>query len=167
MKDYITYIENHISEKKHLIITGSRGSGKSTLLKKYIEYYGDAIPGIITWCEPGKAVYMRASDDDSFTTIGLYSSDGASKENRMIPVQDGFTEYGVNALTRLINSKTEWMYIDEIGYLEATSKEYLAKLNEAFQRKKVMAVVRKQKLEFLRDIINQKDALVIDLDIGI
>lgn len=167
MKDYITYIENHISEKKHLIITGSRGSGKSTLLKKYIEYYGDAIPGIITWCEPGKAVYMRASDDDSFTTIGLYSSDGASKENRMIPVQEGFTEYGVNALTRLINSKTEWMYIDEIGYLEATSKEYLAKLNEDFQRKKVMAVVRKQKLEFLRDIINQKDALVIDLDVGI
>ncbi|MCQ2549128.1 MAG: AAA family ATPase [Lachnospiraceae bacterium] len=167
MKDYITYIENHISEKKHLIITGSRGSGKSTLLKKYIEYYGDAIPGIITWCEPGKAVYMRASDDDSFTTIGLYSSDGASKENRMIPIQEGFTEYGVNALTRLINSKTEWMFIDEIGYLEGTSKDYLAKLNEAFQRKKVMAVVRKQKLEFLRDIINQKDALVIDLDIGI
>ncbi|MCQ2518899.1 MAG: hypothetical protein MJ107_00065 [Lachnospiraceae bacterium] len=201
----LQYIKEHISGKKHIVITGGRGSGKSTLLKKIFAEYSEVcahstigsgapvistnigetlilpaddsnqlisseenpllpIPGIVTWSEPKRAVYMRKSDSDKVITIGEFNPDSTSKENRMIPVPDGFDIHGVNVLDSLINDSSEWVFIDEIGYLESSSIRYLEKLDELLDKKRVFAVVRKQEIKHIQDIIARSDVLVIDLD---
>lgn len=155
-----------ICNKKHIIITGTRGSGKSTLLREIVDKADicSDIPGIITWCEPGNAVYMRMLGSDDNIVIGTFNPESTSKENRMSPVQSGFDVHGVMLLEQLINSNSEWVLIDEIGYLESTSDKYIEKLKLLFEKKRVMAVVRKQETELINWIIGLEDAYVIDLD---
>lgn len=158
--------ESMIGNKKHIIITGMRGSGKTTLLKnitKQLEATA-AIPGMITWAESRKAVYMCKKGSDKTVVIGEYDSKATGTENRMKIVYDGFATKGVEILDELINEDSEWITIDEIGYLESECKEYIAKLNEAFDRKRVIAVVRKQNIELLTDLCNRTDAYVICVD---
>lgn len=156
---------NNIFDKKHIIITGLRDSGKSTLLKKLLPQLGTDIPGITTWCEPQKAVYMRLSGTDAPIIVGQFNPDSTSKENRMMPVPDSFNIHGVAFLDSLINAPSEWVSIDEIGYLESTCTAYTEKLYEVFDKKRVIAVVRKQDIEFLNNLCNRTDAKVIDLDL--
>lgn len=167
MQDYISVINKQLQNKKHIIITGSRGSGKSTLLKEIVDKAstGNRIPGIITWCEPGKAVYMRMAGGNDNVIIGTYNNDSALKENKMRPVKSGFDEYGVIFLEQLMQDKSEWVLIDEIGYLESAADRYIKKLKLLFEKKRVLAVVRKQETELIKYIVNQKNSFIIDLDI--
>ncbi len=152
--------------KKHIIITGSRGSGKSTLLKNILNEadFGSSIPGIITWCEKEKAVYMQRIGSADKVTVGVFNPDSTAGENRMNPVEDGFNVQGVYLLNQLIEDDSPWIYIDEIGYLESTCDKYIEKLNQAFEKKRIIAVVRKQETELLKKLISRQDALVVDLD---
>lgn len=155
-----------IQDKKHIVITGSIGSGKSTLLNQLTSRLGvkEVIPGVVTWNVPGKAVYMRKVGSEESEMIGECNPNSLSKTNRMQPVLDGFNIYGISLLEKLINDDSEWITIDEIGYLESASLPYLEKLSELFEQKRVMAVVRKQDIKHINDIIQRKDSLVIDLD---
>lgn len=67
-------------------------------------------------------------------------------------------------MTRLIGDSSEWVTIDEIGYLENSSYKYLEKLSEVYERKRVLVVLRKQELTHIQAILNRKDVTVIDLD---
>lgn len=170
MKDCIKLIETQIQEKKHIFITGTRGSGKTTLINELRERFDSngsiagGIPGIITWCVPGEAVYMRRSGKDESVIIGKYDPHSLSAENSMKSISEGFNVYGISFLEELIHDKSEWVLIDEIGFLEGTCHPYLEKLDELFEQKRVMAVIRKQEIEHLNAILHREDALVIDLD---
>ena len=170
MIDYLNFIkaqlQNQIQSKKHIIITGAIGSGKSTLLKALKDKLclTDSAPGLITWNVPRKAVYMSKIGDAEPTLIGEFNPHSQSLRNRMRPVPDGFNIYGVSALTDFINDDSEWVTIDEIGFLESDCQPYLDKLTELFDQKRIIAVVRKQDIKHINDIINREDALVIDLD---
>lgn len=48
-----------ISGKRHLLLTGSPGSGKTALLSRL----APSLPGVTTWAEPGKGVYLRELRD--------------------------------------------------------------------------------------------------------
>ena len=165
-KSDIKYIKEHIKDKKHIIITGAIGSGKSTLLNELRNQFefGDCIPGLITWNDQGKAVYMRKFGEDEFVAIGECNPYGLSAEKRMQPVPNGFNVYGVSLLDMLIDDDSEWIMIDEIGFLESDCQPYLKKLFELFDKKRVMAVVRKQEIKHIHEIVHRKDAMVIDLD---
>lgn len=117
-------------DKKHIIITGTRGSGKTTLINKLRDKYSfiNSAPGLITWCEPGRAVYMREVGSEEFVMIGKY--DQSSHQKRMAPISNGFNGYGVSLLEKLIRDDSEWATIDEIGFLESSCDPYLLKLNE-------------------------------------
>lgn len=162
----IKLIKNHIQDKKHIIITGGRGSGKTTLITEAgdnLEFIKSA-PGLVTWVESGKAVFMQELGNTDAVKVGEFDPQSMSAENRMRPVPDGFDIYGVRILENLINSDSEWVTIDEIGYLEGTSPSFLKKLDELFIKKRVIAVVRKQNIKHINDIIGREDACVIDLD---
>ncbi len=165
MQDF-RFVEKKKQDKRHIVITGAIGSGKSTLLRKLRGKISskDSIPGLITWNEPGKAVYMRRIEEDESVMIGEYDPQGLSKRNRMRPVPDGFNKYGVSLLDDFINDKSEWVTIDEIGFLEGSCQPYINKLNELFEQKRVIAVVRKQDIKHINDIIQRADAFVIDMD---
>lgn len=166
MQDYITLVNNNIKNKKHVIITGNRGSGKTTLLGKILceTEIGKDIQGIVTFCEPRKAVYMRQLNTDNRITVGIFNPESTTKENRMHPTSDGFNKYGVEILEQLLLSEATWISIDEIGYLESKCLPYTEKLNRLFEMKRVIAVVRKQEIEFIKSILNREDVWVIDLD---
>lgn len=167
MKDYINFIDEQIQNKKHIVITGAIGSGKTTLLKELRDKMGldEEVPGLVTWNEQKKAVYMSKVGDNENVVIGEYNFNDQSTKNRMTPIPDGFNKYGVFILEDFIRDSSEWVTIDEIGYLERDCHPYLEKLMELFERKRVIAVVRKQNVKHINDIVCRKDTLVVDLDV--
>lgn len=146
------------SGKRHLIITGNRGSGKTTLLNSF------ACADIRTYAEKGKCVYLYDSASGKETVIGKFSPESESMENRMAVCTEGFLGLGISALQNCIENENNFAVIDEIGYLETQCDEYCDKLRKLFDLKRVIAVVRKQEIPFLKELTEREDAFVIDLD---
>jgi len=150
-----------ISGKRHLLITGGRGSGKSTLLRLL---FPEALPGITTSATPREAVYLRENTSGQCIKIGIYCEILPGQENKMLPICDGFSALGVQALSRCLSSNSEWITIDEIGYLESCCEEYTEAIRKVMQEKRVAAVVRKQALPFLDELLARQDVFIVDLD---
>ena len=149
------------SNKKHIIITGDRGSGKSTLLNRL---FPNPLPGITTWAIPKSAVYLKDNSTDNITQVGVYDNSLAGLENKMKLCGDGFVNLGIDALNNALLSNSEWISIDEIGYLESQCTDYLNKIMDIMDKKHLLAVVRKQNLPHLRELCERKDVFLIDLD---
>lgn len=149
------------SGKRHLILTGTRGSGKTSLLN---EMFPETLPGITTWAEPKKAVYLRENLTGQAVQVGAFDPSLPGPGNQMVLLQDGFATLGVSAIHRCEESDSQWITIDEIGYLEAQSKVYHDALRQLMEKKQVALVVRKQNLPFLTELCNREDAFVVDMD---
>lgn len=149
------------SGKRHLILTGARGCGKTTLLHRL---FPEPMPGLTSWAEPGKAVYLRENRSGKTMQVGAFDPSLPGPGNRMTPMQEGFTELGVPALLRCMDADSRWVTVDEVGYLESECAEYQQAFRALLERKRVAAVVRKQPLAFLQELCCREDALVVDLD---
>lgn len=149
------------SGKRHLLLTGGRGSGKTTLLGFLCP---EPLPGVTTWADPGKAVYLREESTGRETVIGLFDSTRPGAENKMQPVSRGLQALGVDALGRCLQQPGSWVRVDEIGYLELTCPEYCQALRRLFEEKQVLAAVRKQDAPFLNELLHRQDVFVVDLD---
>ena len=149
------------SGKRHLILTGTRGSGKTTLLK---QLFPEPLPGLTTWAEPKKAVYLQENTTGETVQVGAFDPSLPGPGNQMVPLEDGFLSLGVPALRRCMESDSTWITIDEIGYLEAWSEPYHQALRQLLERKQAAMVIRKQELPFLRELCSREDAFVVDLD---
>lgn len=149
------------SGKRHLVITGTRGSGKTTLLNGL---FPEKLPGITTWAEPKRAVYLRENITGQTVQVGAFDPSLPGPGNQMVVLQDGFTTLGVLAIQRCAESDSQWIAIDEIGYLEARSEAYHDALRQLLEKKQVAMVLRKQNLPFLTELCNRDDAFVIDMD---
>lgn len=151
----------HHSNKKHIIITGNRGSGKTTLLNAL---FSNTLPGITTWAKPQKAVYLKENKTDNTSIVGIYDGTLNGVENKMRLNGDGFSTLGINALKNALRFETEWISIDEIGYLESQCSDYLDTITYVMEQKHVIAVVRKQNLSHLETLCKREDVFLIDLD---
>ena len=149
------------SGKRHIILTGSKGSGKTTLLQAL---FPERIPGITTWAETRKAVYLREDTTGETVQVGEFDASLPGPGNQMVLRQDGFISLGVPALMRCLESNSPWISIDEVGYLEAQSEVYHEVLRQLLSKKQVAMVIRKQNLPFLQELCSREDAFVIDLD---
>lgn len=149
------------SGKRHLLLTGGRGSGKTTLLSFLCP---DPLPGVTTWADPGKAVYLREESTGRETVIGLFDSTRPGAENKMQPVSRGLQALGMDALRRCLQQSGSWVRVDEIGYLELTCPEYCQALRQLFEEKQVLAAVRKQDAPFLNELLHRQDVFAVDLD---
>ena len=149
------------SGKRHLLLTGGRGSGKTTLLGSLCP---EPLPGVTTWADPGKAVYLREENTGRETVIGCFDPTLPGMETKMQPVSRGLQTLGVNALRRCVQHPSPWVQVDEIGYLELTCPEYCQALRQLFEKKQVLAAVRKQDAPFLNELLHRQDVFVVDLD---
>lgn len=151
------------SGKRHLLLTGGRGSGKTTLLGSLCP---ELLPGVTTWADPGKAVYLREENTGRETVIGRFDPTLPGVENKMQPVLPGLQTLGVDALRRCVQHPSPWVRVDEIGYLELACPEYCQALRQLFEEKQVMAAVRKQDVPFLNELLHrpqrEKQAGVMD-----
>ena len=75
------------------------------------------LPGVETWAEPGRAVWLRDRLIGETVQVGRFDASLPGRENRMRPLQEGFRESGVRMLRRCMEEKSGWAVIDEIGYL--------------------------------------------------
>ena len=148
--------------KRHIVITGGRGTGKTTLLGKL--FPDSSLRGITTFAVPKKAVYLRENGTENDITVGSYDESLPGNENKMRPRTENFNSFGVALLDRLASCEDEWISIDEIGYLETECPAYCQAIERLMEEKRVVAVVRKQSLPFLRSICERSDVFLIDLD---
>lgn len=149
------------SGKRHLILTGTRGSGKTTLLK---QLFPQVLPGLTTWAKPKQAVYLQNNFTAETVQVGVFDETLPGPGNQMVLIQDGFTSLGVPTLERCMESDSQWISIDEIGYLESLCEPYHETLRQLLKKKQVAAVIRKQHLPFLEELRSREDAFVVDMD---
>lgn len=147
--------------KKHILVTGGRSAGKTTLLSKLLP---DQKAGITTRAEKGVGVYFEDNSTGNVVQMGVFDPSTPLGENRMVPIPAAFKEFCIPTLQKLSESPSEWVSIDEIGYLECSCPEYLDALDQIFEKKRVLAAVRKQELPYLQALLCRADAFVIDLD---
>ena len=86
------------SHKHHIVITGGRGAGKTTLLRGL---FPRPLPGITTYAEPKKAVYLQENGTDSQATVGVYDDTLPGTENEMRPCTEILSSLGLSILNRL------------------------------------------------------------------
>lgn len=148
------------SNKKHLLITGSKGSGKSALLNELIHDLD--IQGINSYAIKQEGVFLKK--DEKVIQIGKYDDSSILKDQRMLEVEDGFKK-AQSFLDELLQTENEFIYIDEIGYLENKQIEYQNKILKLFDNKRVIAVIRKQDIPFINTIKNRDDVYIVDIDL--
>ena len=122
------------------------------------------LPGITTWAEPGKAVYLRENTTGRTARIGVYEGSLPGTTNRMRVCPEGFLGLGHAALQRCAETDGEWVLLDEIGYLETGCPEYCQGIRALMDGKRLAAVVRKQSLAFLEELCRRDDVFLVDLD---
>jgi molybdenum cofactor cytidylyltransferase len=149
------------SHKRHLILTGKRGVGKTTLLKTL---FGWELPGITTFAEPKKAVCLKKNQTGECVRIGVYREDLPGVEKKMERIPGILEGYGIPWIEECTKGEGQWVSIDEIGYLETDCEGYLDAIRNLMEKKRVAAVVRKQKLPFLQEICSREDVFLVDLD---
>ena len=91
-------------------------------------------------------------------TIGIFS------QEKMQPQKEVLDTIGVSVLEEALQSQNQWILIDEIGFLELSSPQYCARLENLFDRKKVIAVLRKQPTILFQKLQQRQDCLWIDLN---
>ena len=131
------------------------------MLKQLFE---GTVPGITTWAKQEEAVYLQDNLSGETVQIGVFDKDISGPGNRMIPVTEGFKSLGIAALEKYAASEHEWISIDEIGYLETQCEPYLEAVLNLFEKKQVVAVVRKQNIPFLEELCKREDVFLIDMD---
>lgn len=149
------------SGRRHLLLTGGRGSGKTTLLSKLLS---PSVPGITTFAVPKEAVYLQDNQTKEVIRIGRFDGSLPGAENKMRPLPEGFHTLGILALKRCMESESEWVSIDEIGYLESGCPQYRETILRVMERKRLIAAVRRQELPFLSDLCRREDVFLLDLD---
>ncbi len=122
------------------------------------------LPGVETWAEPGRAVWLRDRLTGETVQVGRFDASLPGRENRMRPLQEGFRESGVRMLRRCMEEKSGWAVIDEIGYLESGCPEYCEAVRELMERKRTAAAVRSQELSFLTELRSRPDVFLVNLD---
>ena len=96
--------------------------------------------------------------------VGVFDPALPGLGNQMVLLRDGFSALGVPALARCMESDSQWITVDEIGYLEAQCEPYHKALRKLLEHKQVAAVVRKQNISFLEELCSREDAFTVDLD---
>ena len=137
------------------------GSGKTTLLSKL---FPESLPGITTWAEPYQSVFMQDNQEGISVKIADYDDTIQGTKLKMVLRGDVLCTFGIPILNRCKQSKSEWISIDEIGFLEETCEPFQDAIRDLFDHKQVIAVVRKQDLPFLNELRGRADVFVIDLD---
>ena len=159
-------IESDPAQRERIIkifITGAKGSGKSTLVQTIIQEQQLQVSGFLTL-----PLYENGN------RIGFYF-------HSLIPVQQNDQRFSIQETTSnrtiagifdhlgvecLTNSQgNAYIIMDEIGYLEHDENSYLSSLTQTIDKNpNIIGVLRKCDIQYICQIRQRKDILLIDLD---
>ena len=77
---------------------------------------------------------------------------------------EGFRTLESMSLQRCAETDSEWISIDEIGYLEMGCRDYCNEIRKLMKQKRLAAAVRKQDFPFLEELCHRDDVFLVDLD---
>ena len=137
------------------------GSGKTTLLSRL---FPEVMPGITSWAEPFQSVFMRDNLTGETVKIAEYDPSIQGTELKMVLLGNTLQQFGCGVLERCMQSGSDWVTVDEIGFLEENCGPFKNSIRDLLRRKRVAAVVRKQDLPFLNELRARDDVFTIDLD---
>ena len=148
-----------------MFLTGDRGRGKTTLLNKLLPLLSPTvIPGITTWAVPAQGVFLKDNLTGEAVQIGTYIPGINGQSHQMQPIPGAFEQLGCRLLQQHIHSCSQWVSIDEIGYLDSSCPRYCQDILNLLEQKRVAAILRKKDSPFLNDLKARSDVCVIDLD---
>ena len=107
---------------------------------------------------------MKDNLENTSVKIADYNEAITGTKLKMVLQGDTMCTFGIPILNRCKQSKSEWVSIDEIGFLEETCEPFKTAIRDLFPCKRVLAVVRKQDLPFLNELRSRPDVFLVDLD---
>jgi len=140
----------------NIILTGMKGCGKSTLATKILDAYSGSVSGFRTVfenrCEEGQSLYVESLDSSLRFKAAQWDEDG----RKAIPLAfDGFA-------SSLIQSDSDLVFIDELGFLEKNSEPLKAAVTAAFDgRQDVVAVIRIDAAGWMQELKARRDVTVM------
>ena len=136
-------------------------SGKTSLLASL---FPERLPGITTWAEPYKSVFMKDNTTGESVKIAEYDNRIQGTKLKMVLIGDRMCSFGIPVLDHCMKNESDWITIDEIGFLEEACDPYKDAIRKLLDHKQVAAVVRKQDIPFLNELRERSDVFLVDLD---
>jgi len=142
---------------KRFFITGKRGCGKSELLRSIIKECKLDFEGFITFFDHTKTrLYLQINNKERYL-IAVRNKHGYMNSNT-----DELLK-AAKAMDRSLTSQNT-LIIDELGYIEQESPEFMDVIEAALRNsKKCLCVIRKEDNSFLKRIKQLPDYEIITL----
>ena len=140
----------------NIIITGTKGSGKSTLANRVLDGFSGSVSGFRTVfrnrCEETQALYVESLDG----SISCRAADWSDGGRRLY--SEAFDCLAVS----LIDSGSQLVFIDELGFMEKDSTSLKDAVEQAFDKcRNTVCVIRIDAVGWMQELKARKDVTVM------
>ena len=149
----------------NIIITGKKNSGKSTIVKRLIKDFKFFTRGYLT---------LPIFDDNIICGYKIISLPYNNIEKEIIRIDklgnnisfpEVFSDFGSECVFNAIKYDSDFIVFDEIGRIEKDIDKFINLIEKAFDiNKNVIAVLKKENIQFINNIKNRKDIFLWDID---
>ncbi len=154
-------LENYLNKtgKNHIVITGEKGMGKSTFINSLMQKNSQGVQTYAVWGNKATPDCIMMKIIDSHKEIIC----ATPYNGRMKIVKSAFDYLANDYFKHVLLRKNNFVFIDEIGYIESGHKAYCDALLKLFDKKSIIAVVKKEDNFLYNAIMNRDDIEIIDL----
>jgi len=158
-------VNEPVSIRRHLFLTGERGVGKSTLLRRLIEARRLDCAGFETRHIEIDGL-RRAHVLHGLVDLPEFENDCIccvrAGEKRSVPVLPVFEENGTLILKKSLSSPAPFILMDELGRLERDAQGFIAQVNACLDsRKRVLGVLQRCSAAHVQAITAREDVTVL------
>lgn len=157
---------------KNIFLTGKINSGKSTVVRKIIkklQLNNEQLCGfnIRAYLEGGKVTgfYIEPINySDTIPPMSQRMIGKCTEDGKWIGITKTFNDFGVKVLKYCIESKYEYVILDELGFFESDAENFQIKVHQLLSSKKiVIGVIKPLSISFMKSIRERKDVLTLEV----
>jgi len=147
-----------------VFLTGRPGVGKTTVVQNFTKRTSLRINGFITeeLREHGRRIGFRIITTKGSTGILAKRAERTGKGPRVGSYEVLLDDLETIALPLLREAADVWV-VDEIGKMELFSSSFRKTIQEAVQRRSLLATITMAPLSFTRELLGHSDALIIEV----